>query len=141
MRPRDLLRLLDEVENRRRGMRIWLALVLGWSVLRTFIVGEFFHKYGLDRFQYFLVDFLSSIPYAFCSAHSILALYDKRFKAAYLWISLTVIFFYAPDIYIIRQSHHVPASIYSGFAISLAVLSILAVAQWRASKDGKATNS
>ena len=127
-----ILRALDDVESRRKGLRIWLLLVLTWSVARSFIVGAFFHKYGLNTFQYFLIDFLSSIPYAYASAHSLLALYDKRFSAAYGWISITIISFYLPDLYIMRTSHHVPPTIYIGFAIALAVLSILALAQWRA---------
>ena len=132
MRMQKILRLLDDVESRRKGLRIWLLLVLIWSIARTYIVGAIFHKYGLNTFHYFLIDFLSSIPYAYASAHSLLALYDKRFSAAYGWISITIISFYLPDLYIMRTSHHVPPSIYTGFAIALAVLSTLAVSQWRA---------
>ena len=137
MRIRSMLKLLDDVENRRRGLRIWFVLVLSWSIARTLIVSEVFQKYGLDRFHYFLVDFLSSIPYAYCSAHSLLALYDKRFKAAYTWIALTVLFFYLPDVYIIIDSHQVPVSIYIGFALSLAALSSLAYLQWRESRGSR----
>jgi hypothetical protein len=135
MRIREILKILDDVDNRRKGLRIWIALVLIWSITRTFIVEAFFHKYGLNTVHYFLIDFFSSIPYAYASAHSLLALYDKRFKAAYGWIALTVISFYLPDIYIVRSSHHVPPSIYTGFAISLAALSVLALMQWRAHKS------
>ena len=135
MRIREFAKLLDDVENRRKGLRIWIVLVLLWSITRTFIVGAFFHKYGLNTFRYFLIDFLSSVPYAYASAHSLLALYDKRFKSAYGWIALTVISFYLPDIYIIETSHRVPPSIYTGFAISLAVLSWLALMQWREQRN------
>jgi hypothetical protein len=135
MRIREIAKLLDDVENRRKGLRIWLLLVLIWSITRTFIVEAVFHKYGLNTFRYFLIDFLSSIPYAYASAHSLLALYDKRFKAAYGWIALTVASFYLPDVYIIQTSHRVPPSIYTGFAISLAVLSLLALTQWRAHRN------
>ena len=135
MRIREFAKFLDDVENRQKGLRIWIVLVLLWSITRTFIVGAFFHKYGLNTFRYFLIDFLSSIPYAYASAHSLLALYDKRFRAAYGWIALTVISFYLPDVYIIQTSHQVPPSIYTGFAISLAVLSWLALMQWREQRN------
>ena len=129
MRIREILRVLDDVENRRKGFRIWLLLVLAWSITRTFIVGTFFHKHGLNTWYYFLIDFLSSFPYAFASAYAVLATYEKRFKAAYFWIAITTISFYVPDIFIIRTTHHVPLTIYLGFAIALVFLSTLAFLQ------------
>ena len=129
MHMRKILRALDDVENRRKGVRIWLLLVLTWSILRTFIVSAFFHKHGLNTWYYFFIDFSSSIPYGFASAYALLAIYDKRFKSAYFWITITVISFYLPDIFILHTTHHVTLTIYSGFAIALIVLSTLAYLQ------------
>lgn len=129
MRVREILRVLDDVENRRKGIRIWLLLVLTWSITRTLIIGSIFQKHGLNTWHYFLIDFLSSFPYAFASAYAILATYDKRFKAAYFWIAITTISFYLPDVFIIRTTNHVPPTIYLGFAIALVFLSTLAFLQ------------
>lgn len=129
MRVRTLLRFLDDAENRRLGFRIWLLLVLTWSFLRTLILGAFFQKYGLNTKRYFLIDFLSSIPYAFSSAYALLAIYEKRYKAAKFWVAITVISFYLPDIFILHTTHHVPVTLYTGFAIALVVLSTMAYKQ------------
>ena len=35
MRIREFAKFLDDVENRRKGLRIWIVLVLLWSITRT----------------------------------------------------------------------------------------------------------
>ena len=134
---RRFFRFLEDVEARRKGLKIWFVLVLGWSIGRSIIVSQVFHKYGLNSRTYFLIDFLTSIPYAYSSAQSLLALIDKKRSQALMWGLATVFFFYAPDIYIVYISKKVPTSTYIGFAVILAALSSFAIAQWRDSRRNK----
>ena len=134
---RRFFRFLDDVEARRKGLKIWFVLVLGWSIGRSIIVSQVFHKYGLNSRIYFLIDFLTSIPYAYTSAQSLLTFIDKKRTQALLWGVATIAFFYAPDIYIIYSSKQVPNSTYIGFGIVLFALSTFAIAQWRDSRRNK----
>lgn len=131
MRPRDLLQYLEDAEARRKGVRIWISIVLAWSIARSIVVAKVFAEYGLNPQLYFAIDFLSSIPYAYASAQSLLTYIDKKRFQSIAWGLVTVVAFYLPDIYIVIASRHVPPSTYLGFALILAVLSALAYAQWK----------
>lgn len=137
MKPRDLLqyrellRYLEDAESRRKGLRIWFFLVLAWSLARSIVVAKVFTNYGLNPKIYFAIDFLSSIPYAYASAQSLLAFIDKRRSRSIAWGLLTIVAFYLPDIYIVIAARHVPPSTYLGFALVLAALSALAYSQWK----------
>ena len=131
MRPRDLLQYLEDAEARRKGLRIWIFVVLAWSIARSIVVAKVFTEYGLNPQLYFAIDFLSSIPYAYASAQSLLTYIDKKKFQSMAWALVTAVAFYLPDIYIVIASRHVPPSTYFGFALILAVLSVLAYVQWK----------
>jgi hypothetical protein len=131
MKLRELLRFLEDIEARRKGMRIWIALVLAWSLGRSLVVAKVFNKYGLNPRTYFAIDFLSSIPYAYASAHSLLTFIDKKKVQSIGWGLLTIVTFYLPDIYIVAVSKQVPSSTYLGFGLILFALSVFAYSQWK----------
>jgi hypothetical protein len=128
---REFLHLLEGAEARRKSLRVWFALVLAWSLGRSFVVAKVFQKYGLNSRIYFAIDFLSSIPYAYASAQSLLTFMDKKRAQTLAWGLITIVTFYLPDIYILAVSKHVPPTTYVGCAVILAVLSALAYLQWK----------
>jgi len=130
MDMKKIFTFLHDVEARRKGIRIWLFLVLAWSIGRSIIVAHVFHKYGLSGRVYFAIDFISSIPYAFTSAQSLLTFIDRKRGETLWWGLATIALFYAPDIYIIEISKEVPSSTYIGFGVILVALSAFAIAQW-----------
>ncbi len=134
MNLRGALQFLEDAESRRKGIRIWIAVVLLWSIGRSIIVGRVFQQYGLNPAIYFSIDFLSSIPYAHASAQSLLTYLDKKGAQSLWWGLLTILAFYTPDIYIVAVSNRVPPTTYLGFAIILALLSTLAFVQWKAKR-------
>lgn len=131
MKLRNLLQFLEDAEARRKGLRIWISLVLAWSIARSIVVAKVFADYGLNPQLYFAIDFLSSIPYAYASAQSLLTHIDKKRFQSMAWALVTIMAFYVPDIYIVVAAHHVPPTIYLGFAIALTFLSALAYSQWK----------
>ena len=134
---RRFFRFLEDIEARRKGVKVWFALVLSWSIIRSIIIARVFHKYGLNPTLYFVIDFLSSIPYAYASAQSILSLIDKRRRRAIWWGVAAIASFYAPDIYIMYSSKQVPTSTYIGFGVILAAFSLFAIVQWIDSRRNK----
>jgi hypothetical protein len=134
---RRFFHFLEDIEARRKGVKIWFALVLGWSIIRSVVIARVFHKYGLDSRLYFVIDFLSSLVYAQASAQSLLEYVDRRKAQAIWWGLLTIPAFYAPDIYIVFSSKKVPASTYLGFGVILAAFSLFAIVQWIDSRRNK----
>jgi hypothetical protein len=127
---RKIFRFLEDIEARRKGVKIWFALVLAWSIIRSLVIAGVFNKYGLDSRLYFAIDFLSSLIYAHASSQSLLAFVDRKKAVAIWWALLTIPAFYAPDIYIIYSSKKVPTSTYIGFGAILAAFSLFAIIQW-----------
>ena len=131
MNLRQALSFLEDAQAQKKGMRTWFLLVLGWSVIRSVIVSRVFASHGLNSIQYFLIDFISSIPYAYTSGKSLIAYVAQDVRKAFYWLIATVIFFYVPDIFILLTTHRVPSSTYIGFGIVLFILSWLALSQWK----------
>jgi hypothetical protein len=131
MNLRQALNFLEDAQAQKKGMRIWFLLVIGWSILRSVIVSRIFASYGLNSIQYFLVDFISSIPYAYTSGKSLFTYIARDLRKSFYWLIATVIFFYVPDIFILLTTHRVPSSTYIGFGIVLFILSWLALSQWK----------
>lgn len=134
MNLRQALRFLEDVQAQKKGIRIWFLLVLGWSIIRSVIVARVFASYGLNSIQYFLIDFISSIPYAYASGKSLITFLGGESRKSFYWLMTTVIFFYVPDIFILLTTHQVPSSTYIGFGIALLILSWLAISQWKAKR-------
>ena len=131
MSLREFLRFLEDADARRKGLRIWFSLVLAWSLGRSFVVAKVFQKYGLNSRIYFAIDLLSSIPYAYASAQSLLTYVDKKRVQTLAWGLLAIATFYLPDVYILTVSKHVPPTTYVGFAVLLLLLSAFAYSQWK----------
>ena len=131
MHLRQALRFLEDAEAQKKGMRVWFVLVLGWSILRSIIIARVFANYGLNSIQYFLIDFISSIPYAYTSGKSLINYVGRESKRTFYWLIPTIIFFYVPDIFIVLTTHKVPSTTYIGFGIALLILSLLAISQWQ----------
>ncbi|CAN2229878.1 hypothetical protein MCEGKSE7_01459 [Candidatus Nanopelagicaceae bacterium] len=105
----------------------WYFLVLGWAVIRTFLVKEIFQKNGVNPFIYLAIDLAASVPYAKYTHKLAISYLDKDWEAFKLALLISVLTFYAPDIYILAAARHVPSSIYFGFFFVLALFSTAAI--------------
>jgi len=106
---------------------IWYLLVLGWAIIRTFLVKEVFQKNGVNPYIYLIIDLAASVPYAKYTHKLAISYLDKDWKSFRFALLVSVVTFYAPDIYILVSARHVPTSIYFGFFLVLAVFSTAAV--------------
>lgn len=105
----------------------WYFLVLGWAVTRTFLVKEIFQKNGVNPFIYLAIDLSASVPYAKYTHKLAISYLDKDWKALKFALLISVLTFYAPDIYILAAARHVPTSIYFGFFFVLAIFSTVTI--------------
>ena len=106
---------------------IWYVVVLGWAIIRTLAVRTVFEKNGVNPWVYLAIDLAASIPYAHFTHQLVLTYFEKdwpRFKRA---VVISIITFYAPDVYILLVAKQVPGVVYSGFFLILATFSAFAV--------------
>jgi hypothetical protein len=111
----------------KKAQRTWLLLVIAWACIRAIFIGNFFGKYGVNAWAYFVVDFASAIPYAIFSGKAVISFLDKNrieFRKNGL---LGIIFFYIPDIYVLVFAKKVPSSLLIGFLITIAIFSFITI--------------
>ena len=111
----------------KNAQRSWIALVIAWAVIRAVVIKDVFGDYGINGWNYFVVDIFSGIPYAIFSGRAVINFLDKD------WVSirkngfLALIFFYIPDIYVLIFAREIPTSLLIGFLISIAVFTTFAI--------------
>lgn len=111
----------------KKAQRTWLLLVIAWACIRAIFINNFFGKYGVNAWAYFVVDFASAIPYAIFSGKAVINFLDKNWIEFRKNGSLGIIFFYIPDVYVLIYAKEVPASLLIGFPITIAIFSIIAI--------------
>lgn len=110
-----------------KAQRTWLFLVIAWAFIRALFIRNFFGKYGVNAWAYFVVDLTSAIPYAIYSGKAVVNFLDKNrgeFRRNGL---MGLIFFYIPDVYVLVYAKEVPSSLLIGFLITIALFSIFAI--------------
>ena len=117
----------------KNAQRSWIALVIAWAVIRAVVIKDVFGDYGINGWNYFVVDLCSGIPYAVFSGRAVINFLDKDWLSIRKNGLLSLIFFYIPDIYILIFAKQVPFSLLIGFLISIAVFTSFAI--WGLRRD------
>ena len=123
----------------KNAQRSWIALVIAWAVIRAVVIKDVFGDYGINGWNYFVVDLCSGIPYAVFSGRAVINFLDKDWLSIRKNGLLSLIFFYIPDIYILIFAKQVPFSLLIGLLISIAVFTSFAICGLRrdVEKGGK----
>jgi len=115
------------VDRRKRLERWWYLLVMVWSLVRIAAVWHWLERYGVNPVVYAVIDLGSSVPYAICSAKSIGAIIDRRYRRAAMWGAGAAVAFAAPDVYIVGAGRSMPWATYAivgGVALVAALLAV-----------------
>ena len=89
-----------------------MAANVGYDVLHTAVMIGVFHRYGLDPWVYVLYIVGFSVGFAWSSLALIGALVDRRPRRAWLISAMTVVCFFAPELFLVTTTHHVPRYVY-----------------------------
>lgn len=111
----------------KNAQRTWLLLVITWAFIRAIFIRNFFGKYGINGWAYFVVDLSSAIPYAVYSGRAVVNFLDKdggKFRKNGV---LGLIFFYIPDVYVPIYAKEIPSSLLIGFLLTIAIFSMFAI--------------
>jgi hypothetical protein len=111
----------------KKAQRTWLILVIAWAFIRAILIRNFFGRYGVNPWAYFVVDLTSAIPYAIYSGRAIINFIDKDWADFRKNGLLAAIFFYIPDIYVLIYAKELPSSLLIGFLATIAIFSIFAI--------------
>lgn len=124
---------LREHKSRQNLTFGWLAISIAWSAIRSFVVGEVFSPHGTDADVYFLIDLLTTIPYAIFSAKAVFAAIDKSSKF-FIYALIAGIAFITPDVYIFGTAKQVSTAVWIEFITYVFVMAGLAVTQSKKSR-------
>lgn len=87
---------------------LWYGSSLVYCGVRVFLADRYMRQYGLDVRTFMIIEFASTIPYAFGSARMVGALADRRLRSAAPWALLASAGFLAPDLHTLITAESAP---------------------------------
>ena len=88
--------------------RAWFGAVMVWSVVRIIFADVFFAKYGVNIWIFAAVEAFSAPLFARSTAKMAISLSVHQLRDSFLWGTLTLMSFAAPDIYLLTAGKHIP---------------------------------
>jgi hypothetical protein len=79
-----------------------------WSVVRIIFADVFFAKYGVNIWIFAAVEAFSAPLFARSTAKMAISLSVHQLRDSFLWGTLTLMSFAAPDIYLLTAGKHIP---------------------------------
>jgi hypothetical protein len=110
--------------------RAWFVAVVAWSIIRVIFADVFFAKYGINIWVFAAVEAFSAPLFARSTAKMAVSLSVHQLRNSFLWGSLTMISFAAPDIYLLTAGKHIPWLAYLvviGIMVIAATISIIGI--------------
>lgn len=121
------LRTLLHRDRRRRLLGPWMVANLGYDALHTAVMIGIFNRYGLHPWLYVAYIVVFSLGFAWSSLALVGALVDRRSRAAWALSAVTALCFFAPDLFLITTTRHVPPAFYAVLGVYLTGSTMLAV--------------
>lgn len=100
---------------------------VAYDALHTSVMIGIFHRYGLNPWIYVFYIIGFSVGFAWSSLALVGALVDRQHRRAWRISAVAAVCFFAPELFLITTTRHVPTYIYALFGAYLAGSSTLAV--------------
>lgn len=101
-----------DATRRARLTRIWVVLVVAWSMVRAFIVWRTLTPYGVSAWIYLAIDIACWWPFAISTARLVGALADRQVGPAWRWGAASAVTDLLPDMYLCVAGHGKPTIVY-----------------------------
>lgn len=121
------LRKIFDPKRRSQIFVLWLSGVIVYDGIRAIIVNHFFSKHGLNGWDYFVFELVFSVFFAWTSFQLVLSAVDNKPNRAWAFGALTLLFFFAPDAYIVIVGNGTPTTLYIGLALYLSVTTFITI--------------
>jgi hypothetical protein len=99
------------LQRRKMLSRTWAAVVVAWSLVRTFIIWAAVKDYGFNPWIYLGIDLASATVDAFSTPRMVIAFIDDHYRMALKWALISLVAFVVPDIYIFLGTRTLPTRI------------------------------
>jgi hypothetical protein len=99
------------LQRRKVLSRTWAAVVVSWSLVRTFIVWAAVKDYGFNPWIYLSIDLASATIDAISTPRMVIAFIDDHYRTALKWALVSLVAFVVPDIYIFLGTRTLPTRI------------------------------
>ncbi|MEY2581268.1 MAG: hypothetical protein QOE09_1117 [Ilumatobacteraceae bacterium] len=117
----------DTLRKRLLFSRLWGAIVILWSVIRTVIIWAALGGYGFNPWIYLSIDLVCSAFDAFTTPRMVLRFVDDRYASAIKWGVVSLIAYVIPDIYIFAGTRTLPKKVIVVLCLVIVAMSSLAV--------------
>ena len=122
---RTLLQYALEMAKTTVLKRAWIVAVLAYSVARTLVVWKIFQKYGVNQYLYLIIDIFCAYWYAIFSTRLVIETSKTHYKRLFKYLSLTLIFNFIPDLYVLATAKEVPGFIFKSYIQIIVLLAVV----------------
>lgn len=113
--------------RRRRLSLLWLAVTIGWTLVRAAAVHAGLSDYGVNVWVFLVIDLASAVADGYATPKAVLALVDHQINTAFKWLGVFLVAFVVPDIYVFAAGDHVPLRAYFVLGVIVTITSTIAV--------------
>jgi hypothetical protein len=117
----------ETLRKRQLLSRVWAAVVIAWSVIRTVIVWAALGSYGFNPWIYLGLDLVCSTIDAITTPRMVLRFIDDHYRLAVRWGLVSLVAYVIPDIYIFAGTRHLPKKVIVVLCIVIVTMLSLAV--------------
>ena len=117
----------ETLRKRQMLTRLWAAVVIAWSVIRTVIIWAALGDYGFNPWIYLGIDLVCSTIDAVTTPRMVLRFIDDHHKSAVKWGVVSLVAYVTPDVYIFVGTRTLPAKVVVVLCVVIALMTSLAV--------------
>ena len=117
----------ETLRKRMLFSRLWGAIVILWSVIRTIIIWAALGGYGFNPWIYLSIDLVCSAFDAFTTPRMVLRFVDDRYASAIKWGVISLVAYLIPDVYIFVGTRTLPKKVIVVLCLVIVAMSSLAV--------------
>lgn len=108
--------------------RVWAAMVIAWSLIRTVIIWAALGSYGFNPWIYLGIDLACSSVDAYTTPKMVLHFIDDHYRPALRWGVFSLVAYIAPDVYIFEGTRTLPTRVILILCLVIAAMLTIAVA-------------
>ena len=129
----------ETLRKRQMLTRVWAAVVIAWSVIRTIVIWAALGDYGFNPWIYLTIDLICSTIDAMTTPRMVLRFIDDRYKSATKWGAISLVAYVLPDVYIFEGTRTLPTKVIVILcAVIIAMFSLATVTVVRKVRIGRA---
>lgn len=116
----------ETLRKRQLLTRVWAAVVIAWSVIRTVIIWAALGNYGFNPWIYLCIDLVCSTIDAVTTPRMVMRFIDDHYRSAMKWGVVSLMAYIIPDVYIFEGTRTLPTKVIVILCLVIATMFSLA---------------